>query len=91
MATKDMILGKLQSLITEDFENPRAAFHFFDKNGDGSLSKKEIVTLLKKAEISGFIRGLVASKLIEGYSKDGDSEVSWEEFQRALDEISDAA
>jgi Ca2+-binding EF-hand superfamily protein len=87
MATKDMILGKLQTLITEDFNDPKAAFAFFDKDGDGSLSKKEIVRLLKKAEISGFIRGFVASKLIEGYSKDGDEQVSWDEFMTALNEI----
>jgi Ca2+-binding EF-hand superfamily protein len=88
MATKDMILGKLQSLITEDFDDPKKAFEFFDKDGSGTLSKKEIVRLLKQAEISGFIRGLVASKLIEGYSKDGDESVSWIEFQEALNEIS---
>jgi Ca2+-binding EF-hand superfamily protein len=87
MATKDMILSKLQTLITEDFNNPEAAFAFFDKDGNGSLSKKEIVRLLKKAEISGFIRGFVASKLIEGYSKDGDAQVNWDEFKAALDEI----
>ncbi len=46
------------------------------------------MTLLKRAEVSGFLRGLVATKLVEGYSKDGDDEISWEEFQRALDEIS---
>lgn len=87
MATKDMILGKLQNLITDSFDDPKDAFNFFDKDGDGSLSKKEIVKLLKQAKINGFIRGLVASKLIEGYSKDGDETVSWEEFKAALDEI----
>lgn len=87
MATKDIILGKLQTLIINDFNNPEAAFAFFDKDGNGSLSKKEIVRLLKKAEISGFIRGFVASKHIEGYSKDGDAQVSWDEFQAALNGI----
>jgi len=87
MATKDMILGKLQELITQQFDNPKAAFDFFDKDGNGTLSRDEIVKLLKQAEISGFIRGIVASKLIEGYSKDGDEEVSWVEFKAALAEI----
>ncbi|MFC4633442.1 EF-hand domain-containing protein [Dokdonia ponticola] len=87
MATKDMILGKLQTLITQDFNDPKAAFAFFDEDGNGTLSKTEIVRLLKKAEISGLIRGFVANKLIEGYSKDGDEEVSWNEFKAALDEI----
>jgi hypothetical protein len=47
------------------------------------------VTLLKEAEISGFIRGLVASKLIEGYDKDADGVIDWEEFKLAIDEIAD--
>ena len=87
MTTKDMILGKLQTLITQDFNDPKDAFAFFDKDCDGSLSKKEIVRLLKKAEISGLIRGFVASKLIEGYSKYCDEQVSCDEFKTALDEI----
>ena len=44
--------------------------------------------LLKQAEISGFIRGIVSSKLIKGYDKDDDDEVNWEEFKFAFDEIS---
>ncbi|EAQ40192.1 EF-hand domain-containing protein [Dokdonia sp. MED134] len=89
MATKDMILNKLQILITQEFDSPEQAFAFFDKDGNGTLSKSEIKTLLKKAEISGFIRSIVANALIDGYSKDGNDNVSWEEFKAALDEIKD--
>lgn len=87
MATKDMILGKLQILITQQFNSPEEAFNFFDKDGDGTLSKDEIKELLKQAEISGFIRSIVATALIDGYSKDGNETVSWEEFKAALAEI----
>jgi len=89
MATKEIILNKVQILITNNFNSPEEAYSFFDKNGSGKLSKKEIVKLLKSAEISGFIRGLVASKLIEGYDKDGDGLIDWEEFKFAIDEITD--
>ncbi len=89
MSTKETILNKIQILISNHFESPEKAFEFFDKNGDGKLTKKEIVKLLKQAEISGFIRGLVASKLIQGYDKDGDKLVDWEEFKAAIDEISE--
>ena len=58
------------------------------KDGNGKLSKSEIKDLLHEAEISGFIRGLVSTKLIEGYDKDGDKRISWEEFKLAFDEIS---
>ncbi len=87
MATKEIILNKIQILITNHFETPEKAFDFFDKDSDGKLSKKEIVKLLKQAEINGFIRGLVSTKLIEGYDMDGDGLIDWEEFKFAIDEI----
>ena len=89
MGTKETILNKIQILITNHYSTPEEAFAFFDEDGDGVLSKKEIVRLLKDAEISGFIRGMVSSKLIEGYDKDGDDVINWEEFKSAIDEISD--
>ena len=88
MSAKDDILKKIQILITNHFKTPEESFRFFDENGDGKLSKSEIKNLLKEAEISGFIRGVVSSKLIEGYDKDGDDSINWKEFQTAIDEIS---
>lgn len=87
MASKEIILNKIQILITNHFATPEEAFIFFDKDSDGKLSKAEISALLKQAEISGFIRGIVSSKLVEGYDKDGDSLIDWEEFKAAIDEI----
>ena len=89
MSTKEQILNKIQILITNHFNTPEEAFAFFDKDGDGKLTKGEIKDLLKQAEISGFIRGIVSSKLIEGYDKDGDELIDWEEFKLAIDEITD--
>lgn len=89
MATKETILNKIQILITNNFETPEEAFNFFDKNESGKLTKKEIVKLLKQAEINGFIRGLVSSKLVQGYDKDGDGLIDWEEFKAAIDEIAE--
>ena len=87
MATKDMILDKIQILITNKFKTPEEAYSFFDEDGDGKLKKSEIVELLKKAEISGFLRGIVSSKLIEGYDKSGDELIDWEEFKSAISKI----
>lgn len=87
MASKKTILKKIQIVITNHFDTPEAAFDFFDKNGNGKLNKKEIVKLLKQAEISGFIRGIVSTKLIEGYDKDGDGYINWKEFKTAVNEI----
>ncbi len=90
MGKKEVILNKIEILITNHFSTPEEAFAFFDEDSDGKLSKKEIVKLLKQAEISGFIRGIVASKLIEGYNKDEDALIDWKEFKYAIDEISNA-
>ncbi|NRD21437.1 EF-hand domain-containing protein [Winogradskyella eckloniae] len=88
MGAKEDILNKIQILITNHFSTPEKAFAFFDKDSNGKLSRKEIVNLLKQAEISGFLTGIVATKLIEGYDKDGDELIDWEEFKIAIDEIS---
>lgn len=88
MASKKAILKKIQIVITNHFETPQKAFDFFDKDGNGKLSKTEIANLLKEAEISGFLRGIVSSKLIEGYDKDNDEYINWKEFKAAVDEIS---
>jgi Ca2+-binding EF-hand superfamily protein len=87
MASKKDILKKIQIIITNHFKTPEDAFNFFDKDGDGKLSKEEIVALLKEAEISGFIRGFVSSKLIEGYDTYKDDYIDWKEFKKAVNEI----
>jgi Ca2+-binding EF-hand superfamily protein len=87
MTTEESILNKIQILITNHFETPEKAFNFFDEDNDQKLTKAEIVKLLKEAEISGFIRGIVSSKLIEGYDKNGDELIDWEEFKAAIAKI----
>ncbi len=74
----------------KSIRHARRRFSFFDKDSDGKLKKSEIVKLLKEAEINGFIRGFVGSKLIEGYDQSGDELIDWEEFKAAVDKI-DAA
>lgn len=90
MTTEEAIMNKIQILITNHFETPEDAFSFFDANGDGKLRKSEIVKLLQQAEISGFLRGIVSSKLIDGYDKSGDELIDWQEFKTAVDKIKTA-
>jgi Ca2+-binding EF-hand superfamily protein len=87
MTTEESILNKIQILISNHFDTPEEAFRFFDVDSSGKLKKSEIVKLLKQAEISGFIRGLVGSKLIEGYDKSDDEEIDWQEFKAAVAKI----
>ena len=91
MATKESILNKIQILITNKFDTPKEAFDFFDKDGSGKLKKSEVIQLLKEAEIKGFIRGIVATKLVQGYDSSNDHLISWQEFKEAIDEIEDLA
>lgn len=90
MTTEESILNKIQILITNHFQTPEEAFEFFDEDNDRKLNKGEIVKLLKEAEISGFLRGIVSSKLIEGYDKSRDELIDWEEFKMAVAKINKA-
>lgn len=87
MTTEESILNKIQILITNHFDSPQKAFNFFDEDHDQKLSKAEVVKLLKEAEISGFLRGIVSSKLIVGYDKNGDELIDWAEFKAAVAKI----
>ena len=87
MTTEESILNKIQILITNHFDTPQKAFEFFDEDNDRKLRKKEIVLLLKDVEINGFLRGIVSTKLIEGYDKNGDELVDWDEFKAAIAKI----
>lgn len=87
MTTEESILNKIQILITNHFKTPEEAFQFFDSENDKKLNKGEIVKFLKEAEINGFLRGIVSSKLIEGYDKNSDELIDGEEFKSAVAKI----
>lgn len=87
MSKKKQIYSKLKIMITREFEDPQRAFDFFDKNADGKLSKKEIKSLLSKAEVSGFLGSIVASKMISSLDKSDDKQVSWKEFKKVAKEL----
>ncbi|PQJ68504.1 MULTISPECIES: EF-hand domain-containing protein [Polaribacter] len=87
MGTKEKILEKIHGLINDKFQTPTEAFQFYDKDKDGSLNKDELKDLLKNADISSFLRGIVANELIKGYDKSGDEAINLEEFKIAISEL----
>ncbi len=87
MAGKKEILNKIKILITQSFDNPEQAFHFFDKNGDGYLSSTELKNLISEAEISNFLSAIVAKKLIRELDQDKDRKFSWREFRKAFKKL----
>ncbi len=87
MASKKEILSKIRILITQSFESPEEAFHFFDKNSDGYLTAKELKKLVKSAKVSSLISGVVASKMIQGLDKDKNKKFDWNEFKKAVDDL----
>ena len=87
MASKKEILSKIRILITQSFENPEEAFHFFDKNSDGYLTAKELKKLVKSAKVSSLISGVVASKMSQGLDKDKNKKFDWNEFKKAVDDL----
>lgn len=87
MASKKEILNKIRILISTQFDDPKEAFKFFDKNKDGSLNKKEIKKLLKSAKVSGLLRSIVATKIIEGLDKNKGKKVEWPEFETIVKDL----
>ena len=87
MASKKDILKKIRILITQKFENPVEAFNFFDKNGDGFLTRAELKELVKQAEVSRFLSGIVASKMLDGLDEDKNEKFNWREFKKAVNKL----
>lgn len=87
MSSKKEILKKIKIILTQNFDSQEDAFNYFDKNNDKKLDKSEIINLLKQAEISGFLRSIVAKKLIEGYDDSSDKKIDWKEFKKAIKEM----
>jgi len=89
MASKKQILSKLRILITQKFNDPQKAFHFFDKNSDGNLSAAELKTLISQADVNSFLSGIVANKLIAELDEDKDRQFNWQEFRKAAKKLID--
>ena len=73
---------KVTALVTDRFGGDyRAAFAHYDADGNGSIDKSELRTLLAEAGIgSGLTRGVWASGILSELDTDGDGSISWEEF-----------
>lgn len=84
MASKKEILGKIRILITQQFDDPQEAFNFFDKNGDGYLTKTELVALVKSAKVNRFLSKVVAKTILSGLDKDKNEKLNWKEFSKAV-------
>ena len=87
MASKKEILNKIKILITQDFDTPQEAFAFFDKNGDGYLTKKELKKLIKSAKVNRLISGMVADKMLNGLDADKNKKFDWKEFKKAVEQL----
>ena len=84
--TKEKILKNIEKLMRSKFSDPREAFDYFDADKDGNLTKSDFKKLLKEAEVSILIRGLVAELMMQSFDANDDELVSWEEFQAAVKE-----
>ena len=87
MGAKEIILNKIRILITNKFDSPEEAFRFFDTDSDGRLEKSELKKILKEAEISGVLMGVITKELLKGYDKSKDDTIGWEEFKVAISEL----
>ena len=84
--TKEKILKNIESLMCSKFTHPKEAFDFYDEDHDGFLTKNDFKNLLKEANVSILIRGLVAEFMLQSFDKNNDGLVDWHEFQAAIAE-----
>ena len=73
---------KLIDAINETGEEVKRQFYFFDKNGDGQISKKELQKSLQ--ELNANISKCQMKRMIREADLDGDGTISFEEFQKIL-------
>ncbi|PQJ77232.1 EF-hand domain-containing protein [Polaribacter glomeratus] len=84
--TREKILENIEVLMRSKFETPQQAFMHYDSDKDGLLTKSDFKNLLKEANVSVLIRGLVAEFMMKSFDQNKDNTVSWEEFQQAIKE-----
>lgn len=82
--TKEKILKNIESLMRSKFTHPKEAFDFYDEDHDGFLTKNDFKRLLKEADVSSLIRGLVAEFMMQSFDQNKDGLVDWNEFQSAI-------
>jgi len=84
--TKEKILINIEKLMRSKFSEPKDAFDYYDSDKDGFLTKNDCKILLKEADVSVLIRGLVAEFMMKSFDQNNDNLVSWVEFQEAIKE-----
>lgn len=75
------IPGSLQkngSINKKEFEKIRECFVYFDKDGGGSFSCEELVSVMKELRLNPHEEQIAS--LVQEADVDGDGEVTFEEF-----------
>lgn len=68
--------------VKETDDEIRQQFNFFDSNGDGKISKKELKKGLKKLKQDSSSK--IVKEMMKNADVDGDGEVDFEEFKNIL-------
>jgi Ca2+-binding EF-hand superfamily protein len=88
MVTREQVIAKLTDYVGRLYGGDwDKAFAAEDRNGDGRLSRAEVVGVLQKASIGGVItRGAIAQKIAEELDSDNDGLISLDEFRSVAGE-----
>lgn len=84
------LVQKVQSLLQKryggtDTESVKKLFDAYDKDHDQKISSDELEQLLKDADVgNAFTRGAWIKGITKALDQNGDKEISWDEFARAI-------
>ena len=77
----------MNDFMDEDERTFKKAFDLFDKDGDGSIDRKEITTVFKELNLK-LSEGEI-DRIMSHFDEDGDRRISFDEFIIVVSQIND--
>lgn len=91
MSNERELARKIEALLMRKYGSTSSAtmrmmFNEYDTSRDGKIGRQELERLLSDARVGNTItRGMWVSGVIEKMDGDGDGQITWQEYERAIE------